>query len=436
MDSRILMRSHVLPAAILSTALMVGDIAAAADFALVSTVVVSRHGVRSPIGGHPPLAAFATDPWPSWPVPSGHLTPRGAELAKLLGAYYRKYYAARGLFRAEACPPLGAVSAWADVDQRTLVTAQSLLDGMFPGCNLAPSSLGDAKVDPLFHPTRAGVCRVDPNQASQAVMSRAGGSLASLQRKLQTQIEAMQSVLKCCQPVLCHEDGATASCSLQDLRSAIVKEESGNVRLSGPISIASTASEVFLLEYAEGLPDNQVAWGRASSAEAIRSLMQLHVVQFDLMQRTPYLAARQGSTLVDRIVVALQRAAETGGSDGRKLTLFVGHDTNLANVGGMLGLHWSLPSYLTDATPPAGAMHFELLRDRETNAYAVRIRYVSQTLDQMRRATPLDLTDPPVTAMVDIEGCKGKGGADGTCPWSDFATLADSAIDRACVAPR
>ena len=40
---------------------------------------------------------------------------------------------------------------------------------------------------------------------------------------------------------------------------------------------------------------------------------------------------------------------------GPKLTLLVGHDTNLANIGGMLGLHWSLPSYLPDATPPAGA---------------------------------------------------------------------------------
>jgi 4-phytase/acid phosphatase len=436
MASRIPMRPHILAAAILSAALMAGDVAAAADLALVSTVVVSRHGVRSPIGGHPPLAAYAADPWPSWPVPSGHLTPRGAELAKLLGAYYRKYYVARGLFGTEGCPAPGAVSAWADVDQRTLVTAQSLLDGMFPNCNLAPSSLRDAKVDPLFHPTRAGVCRVDPDEASRAVISRAGGSLASLQRSLQPQIAAMQSVLKCCQPVLCQQDGATASCSLNDLRSEIVKEESGNVRLSGPISIASTASEVFLLEYAEGLPDHQVAWGRVSSAEAIRSLMPLHIVQFDLMQRTPYLAVRQGSALVDRIVLALQRAAETGGADGPKLTLLVGHDTNLANIGGMLGLHWSLPSYLTDATPPAGAMHFELLRDRETNAYAVRISYVAQTLDQMRRGAPLDLADPPATAAADIEGCKGKGGADGTCPWSDFATLANGAIDRACVAPR
>jgi 4-phytase/acid phosphatase len=111
----------------------VGGAALAAEFELVSTVALSRHGVRSPIAGHPALATFAADTWPTWPVPSGDLTPRGAELAKLLGAYYREYYAAQGLFPARGCPPTGRVVAWADVDQRTLVTAQSLLDGMFPG---------------------------------------------------------------------------------------------------------------------------------------------------------------------------------------------------------------------------------------------------------------------------------------------------------------
>jgi 4-phytase / acid phosphatase len=275
MAIQIPIRSNILCAATLSAAVVGGDIALAADHELVSTVVVSRHGVRSPIAGHPPLAAFAADPWPSWPVPSGHLTPRGAELAKVLGAYYREYYATQSLFPADTCPPSGAVLAWADIDQRTLVTAQSLLDGMFPGCNLAPGSLVDAKVDPLFHPTRAGVCRVDPARARRAVISRAGGSLASLQRKLRAAIGAMQLTLKCCQPTLCREAGSGTPCSLRDLRSTIIAEDSGNVRLSGPISIGSTASEVFLLEYAQGFPDQQVAWGRAPNPEAIRALLRL-----------------------------------------------------------------------------------------------------------------------------------------------------------------
>ena len=360
---------------------------------------------------------------------SSDLTPRGAELAKLLGAYYREYYAAQGLFPARGCPPTGRAVAWADVDQRTLVTAQSLLDGMFPGCGLVPAS-SSMPVDPLFHPTRAGVCRIDPDRARQSVLRRAGGDLASLHRKFRAEIAAMQRVLKCCQPELCRASGTSAPCSLRNLPSALVAGDNG-VRLSGPITIGSTASEVFLLEYADGLPDQQIAWGRASTPQAIRPLLRLHTLDFDLMERTPYLAKRQGSALVDKIWSTLRNSVETNGADGRRLTLVVGHDTNLANIGGMLGLHWSLPSFLPNETPPAGAMHFDLLRDRQTKEYGVRIRYVSQTLDQMRRAMPLDLAKPPETAVVRNSRCKGRDGE--VCPWTDFTRIVDRALDRTCV---
>jgi 4-phytase / acid phosphatase len=422
----------VLRAAVFAVAL-VSDAALAADHELLSTVVVSRHGVRSPIAMHPPLASVATDPWPSWPVPPGYLTPRGAELAKLLGAYYREHYAAQGLFDAQGCPPPGAVFAWADVDQRTRLTAQALLDGMFPGCNLEPGYRVGAKVDPLFHPTRAGSCHIDAERARQAVLDRAGGDLATLPARFRAELAAMQSVLKCCQPALCRPSGASASCALGDLPSTISAEDSGSVRLSGPIAIASTAAEVFLLEYAQGFPEHQVAWGRASTPQALRPLLRLHTLQFDLMQRTRYLAIRQGSPLVEAILAALQRVIDADGSGARRLTLLVGHDTNLSNIGGMLGLHWSLPSYLPDQTPPAGALHFELLRDRQSRAYAVRIAYLAQTLDQMRGAVALDRARPPERATVSIEGCETADG--GTCPWSRFATLAKEAVDRACIGP-
>jgi Histidine phosphatase superfamily (branch 2) len=130
-----LMSSRALRAAVIA-AVFISNAAAAADYELLSTVIVSRHGVRSPIAGTSSLASIAGDPWPSWPVPPGHLTPRGAELARLLGAYYRDYYVAQGLLPAQGCPQPGAVFAWADIDQRTRATAQSLLDGMFPDCGL------------------------------------------------------------------------------------------------------------------------------------------------------------------------------------------------------------------------------------------------------------------------------------------------------------
>ena len=422
--------------AALVAAVLCGDAAVAADYELISAVIVSRHGVRSPTETHPPLATIAAEPWPSWPVPPGHLTPRGAELATLLGAYYREHYAAQGLLPAQGCPQPGDVYAWADLDQRTRVTAEALLKGMFPGCDLQAGYLTGAKLDPLFHPTGAGVCRIDLARTRQAVLDRVG-TLTALRKKYQGEIAAMQSVLKCCGPKVCRAAGATGSCALGDLPTKItVSHHGARAHLSGPIAIGSTAAEVFLLGYAQGFPADQVAWGRASTPDAMRPLMRLHTLSFDLMERTPYLAARQGSALVQRIVASLRSTvggatAADASSAGRKLTLLVGHDTNLAAIGGMLGLHWSLPSYLADQTPPAGALHFELLRDRQSKAYAVRVRYIAQTLDQMRQATRLDLAHPPEQATATIDGCAP--GDDGTCAWRAFEALASKAIDRACV---
>ena len=428
-----LISSRALRAAIIA-AVMISDAALAADYELVSAVIVSRHGVRSPTAVTPPLASIAADPWPSWPVPPGYLTPRGAELARLLGAYYRNYYAGQGLLPAQGCPQPGDVFAWADVDQRTRMTAESLLAGMFPGCGLKPGYRTGAKVDPLFHPTRAGVCRVDPGRARQSVLDRIGGDFGTVLSTYQGELAAMQAVLKCCAPAVCRASGAAAPCTLGDLSTAVVGSDD-RIRLSGPIAIGSTAAEIFLLEYAQGLPEREVAWGRASSPEAMRPLWRLHTLQFDLMQRTPYLAARQGSPLVKRVLATMRDAIDRNGNARpparRKLTLLVGHDTNISNIGGMLGMHWALPSYLADQTPPAGALHFELLRDRDSGSYAVRVSYIAQTLDQMRHAVQLDRSRPPEQTTATIEGCPTKDGE--TCAWPTFDALASKAIDHACL---
>jgi 4-phytase/acid phosphatase len=430
---RHLISSRTLRAAIIA-AVVINDAALAADYELLSAVIVSRHGVRSPTAVTPPLASIAADPWPRWPVPPGYLTSQGAELARLLGGYYRDYYVAQGLLPAQGCPQPGAVFAWADIEQRTRVTAQSLLDGMFPGCDLKPGYRDDAKADPLFHPTRAGVCRIDPARARQSVLDRIGGDFRTVLSTYQGELAAMQAVLKCCAPAVCRASGAAAPCTLGDLSTAIVGSDD-RIRLSGPIAIGSTAAEIFLLEYAQGLPEREVAWGRASSPEAMRPFWRLHTLQFDLMQRTPYLAARQGSALVKRVLATMRDAIDGNGNarppTRRKLTLLVGHDTNLSNIGGILGMHWALPSYLVDQTPPAGALHFELLRDRGSSSYAVRVSYIAQTLDQMRQAVRLDRSHPPEQTAATIEGCPAKDS--GTCAWATFDALASKAIDHACL---
>ena len=43
-----------------------------------------------------------------------------------------------------------------------------------------------------------------------------------------------------------------------------------------------------------------------------------------------------------------------------RFLLLAGHDTNLSNLSGMIGLSWKLAGYQPDDTPPGGALIFAL----------------------------------------------------------------------------
>src|SRR5579859_3772099 len=67
---------------------------------LVKVVILSRHGVRSPIPSQAELETWTASTWPAWNCAtspairvcaSGELTPRGRALAEQMGVYYRTY---------------------------------------------------------------------------------------------------------------------------------------------------------------------------------------------------------------------------------------------------------------------------------------------------------------------------------------------------------
>ena len=107
--------------------------------------------------------------------------------------------------------------------------------------------------------------------------------------------------------------------------------------------------------------------------------------------------------------------------------ILVGHDTNLANISGALGLSWLMDGRRDD-TPPGGALVFELWKKRGAEDYSVRTFYTAQTLDQMRNATPLSLGNPPDRVAVFVPGCSR---ADQSCAWSDFEAAIQAGINPA-----
>ncbi len=90
-------------------------------------VVINRHGVRAPIATNEELDRYSATAWPTWPVAPGFLSPRGEELMRLMGTYYRVLYGGRGLIQADDCPTAGTVAAWTDLDQRTRATGAACI---------------------------------------------------------------------------------------------------------------------------------------------------------------------------------------------------------------------------------------------------------------------------------------------------------------------
>ncbi|MGD9886044.1 MAG: histidine-type phosphatase [Reyranella sp.] len=392
-------------------------------------VLVSRHGVRAPFLTNVELDSRSASPWPTWPVPPGFLTPRGEELLRLMGRYYRVLYGGRGLVQSDDCPPRGTVSAWADLDQRTRASAVALLTGMYPRCpTLNVRNQDDPTVpDPLFHPQPTASCPMDGAANRAAVLARIGGNFDSVQREYAPQLTLMQQTL--CPTSL----AGGKACGLATGQPGLESRPDGTVRLTGSLGFASAAAETFAMEDAEGM---QVAWGRLAGEAELQDLLKLHRLEVDLVDKTLPLARQHGSNLLNQIVATLQDGHDFPGqpriAEPVRFALLVGHSTNLANLSRLLNIGWQIAGFQPNQLSPGGALAFELYREVRTGQRYVRLAYYAQTMAQMRGRIVLEATQPPGMTAVALPACAADE-REKACPVERFVEIARQAIDPACV---
>lgn len=415
--------------------------AAASPSELKFAVILSRHGVRSPTWTAEELNRYSSDPWPDWGVAPGELTAHGKKLMTLFGAYDHAYLAAAGLLHPTGCEDAGYVHFRADTDQRSRETGRALAAGMLPGCSVEVHSLPGSQDDPLFSPVATGLAKGDGNLASAAVLGRIGGHPAALNDVYRHAFDTLREVLFGCPPQApCPAESKPGKQSLLSLPSAIGPADSDHLTdLRGPVRTGSTLAEDFLLEYTNGMTGKDLGWGRLDEAK-LREVMRIHTAYSDLLRWTPYIARVQASNLMSHILqsikqaVTQERAPGSLGKPGDRVLVLVGHDTNISNVAGMLGISWLLEDYQRDDTPPGGALVFELWRRPREGDYAVSTYYMAQSLEQMRKALPLSLDSPPAKAPVFLPGCSAAN-EKMTCPWKAFLRTVEGAIDPAFVKP-
>lgn len=354
-------------------------------------VLLMRHGVRPPTKSPPMPEGTANQPWPSWPVAPGYLTPHGRVGVERLGGYDRSAWTAAGLLPRSGCADIRIV---ADSDERTIRTAEAYAGALAPGCNVAIDHKPQDVADPIFSPIDERAVAFDAATAREAVLAGAGGEagLAALDKRLAPELARLDAIL--CAP-------ASPTCGVRQKPTGLAAAKPDKrPKLNGAIDRASTAAQILLLEYAEGKPLAEVGWGRATPAD-IERLGVFHAEEFRLLARPRYVARANMAGIAPLIVQGLTA------DKGPVVTMISGHDTNIASLGGLLDLHWKVPGLATDDPAPGGAIVLERLVDGRGQAY-VRALYRSQTVEQIR-----NLADPavevPYVAVLPIAGCTARG---------------------------
>ncbi len=339
--------------------------------------VITRHGVRSPTWTAARLAQYSVEPWPDWGVPPGNLTPHGHTLMQQFGAYYRTYFSSQGLLSQTGCGDAGRVYFWAHNEQRTLETARALTEGMHPGCAAAVHAAAEDEIDPLFGPIAAGLGKPDRALAAAAVSGRIGGNSQELLDLYRPAFEELERILA----------GPGARPPARILPNEPIPVAAGGdslVDLTGALHTASTLSENLLLEYTNGMRGKDLGWGRLNSSN-LRQIMALHAGYSDLARRTPYIARARGSNLLEHVLDSMRQAAlgkPVPGALGKPADaalVIVGHDTNLSNISGMLGISWLLPGYQPNDPVPGGAGFRAVVDAGPEKAQRPRILHGSDT---------------------------------------------------------
>jgi 4-phytase/acid phosphatase len=398
------------------------------DSELVYVIYVSRHGVRSPTGNAELYNHYSSAAWPSWSVAPGYLTPHGYQLMKLFGAYDGRLLRSEHLLSGQGCADTRRVTFRADSDERTQETAKALAEGIFPGCAVAIDALKEGTNDPLFHLPANEIKPADAALAASAIQGRIGNDVDGVTSAYRASLSNLESVLADCgTPVPDH-----SRASLLNIPGSVTPGEGDHIaEMRGPLNTAATLTENFLLEYTEDLDAKDVGWGCVDGTN-LRTFINLHTVASDLALRTSAVAIPQSANLlqaIDRSIQQVITGKPVAGAIGKpldKVLFLVGHDTNLSNIAGALRLNWLIDGRRDD-TPPGSALLIQLWRSPAKREYSVRLQFTTQTLEQMRNASLLDLDSPPPQVPVFVPECSR---ADMSCEVSEFHHLLQGATRR------
>ncbi|KDX53556.1 glucose-1-phosphatase [Escherichia coli 2-210-07_S3_C1] len=383
-------------------------------YQLQQVLMMSRHNLRAPLANNGSVLEQSTpNKWPEWDVPGGQLTTKGGVLEVYMGHYMREWLAEQGMVKSGECPPPYTVYAYANSLQRTVATAQFFITGAFPGCDIPvhhQEKMGT--MDPTFNP----VITDDSAAFSEQAVAAMEKELSKLQ--LTDSYQLLEKIVNYKDSPACKEK---QQCSLVDGKNTFSAKYQQEPGVSGPLKVGNSLVDAFTLQYYEGFPMDQVAWGEIKSDQQWKVLSKLKNGYQDSLFTSPEVARNVAKPLVSYI----DKALVTDRTSAPKITVLVGHDSNIASL--LTALDFK-PYQLHDQnerTPIGGKIVFQRWHDSKANRDLMKIEYVYQSAEQLRNADALTLQAPAQRVTLELSGCPID--ADGFCPMDKFDSVLNEA---------
>ena len=383
-------------------------------YQLQQVLVMSRHNLRAPLATNGSVLQQSTpNAWPTWEVPGGQLTTKGGILEVYMGHYMREWLAQQGLVTSGECPPPNSVYAYANSLQRTVATAQFFINGAFPGCDIVvhhQEKMGT--MDPTFNPVITNDSDAFREKAVQAMEKERQGKHLDESFKLLSQIIRYQDSPSCKEK---------QQCSLSEAKDSFSANYQKEPSVKGPLAVGNSLVDAFTLQYYEGFPLDQVAWGEIKTDKQWQLLSQLKNGYQDSLFTSTEVAQNVAKPLVKYI----DNALVTEAAKAPKVTILVGHDSNIASLLTALDFDaYTLPGQY-ERTPIGGKIVFQRWHDAKENRDLMKIEYVYQSTEQLRNADKLTLETPPQRVTLALKGCPVD--ANGFCPMDRFSKLMNEA---------
>lgn len=406
-------------------ALPVGTVAFAAegDMQLQQVLMLSRHNLRAPLADNGSVLAQSTKKsWPQWDVPGGQLTTKGGVLEVYMGNYTRQWLAQQGLVKNGSCPDSNNVFVYANSLQRTVATAQFFVNGAFPGCDVAVTHQDEmGSMDPIFNPVIT--------DGSEAFNKKALAEMAAANEKLSLKpaFQRLEKIVDYKASPACNNK---KQCDLSSGQNTFSAENGKEPNVSGPLKTGNSLMDAFTLQYYEGFPLDQVAWGQIKTPEQWKELSAIKNGYQDALFTSPDISREVAAPLVDYIRSQL---VDQDKANAPKITLMVGHDSNIASLLSALQVKpYELPDTF-EKTPIGGQVVFERWHDAKNDKDLLKVEYVYQSADQLRNADVLSLKNPPKRVTLQLAGCETD--ANGYCSWDQFSQVLNAALQGTPMQP-